>query len=101
MWSSVVNFILTAASMVPFGPPPMPSVSDFHLSSACLRPAERREWGTLTKDERAEWIGAIKVEPSLLPCEICAHLDGDTVLGRDAPQRLGFRIPISGQSTQL
>ena len=73
MWSSVVNFILTVASMVPFfGPPPIPPVSDFRLgTNACLHPAERREWRTLSKAERVEWISAVKVEsPFSPPCDV-------------------------------
>ena len=33
----------------------------------CSNPSVRREWRTLTSDERAEWIDAVKVNPTEHP----------------------------------
>jgi len=62
MWASFKNFLLTTAAMVPFFGPPVPPTTSFRLGTkgACLDPTYRREWRTMSKVERTEWISAIQ-----------------------------------------
>jgi len=40
----------------------------------CVQPTIRREWRTLSDDERAEWITAVKVHINVLPvCSVLPH----------------------------
>jgi len=67
VWSSLVNFALATLSMVPFFGPPSPLVPtmdlnlEFSGAKLCEKPAERREWRTLSRVDKAQWVRAVKV----------------------------------------
>jgi len=64
IWSSLVNFAIATLSIVPFfGPPLVPTMkinADFE-ARLCESPTGRREWRTLSRADKAEWVRAVKV----------------------------------------
>ncbi|KAJ3781625.1 Di-copper centre-containing protein [Lentinula aff. detonsa] len=81
-------------------------------ASTCTDPSVRKEWRTLTKDERAEWIGAVKclselphdsaLTPSVHPDDIAplntssSYYDDIVYVHMDLNHLVGFPIHFTG-----
>ena len=65
---SLFPFFLGRVSLVAASPPNS-EVADgavnFHRGDRCVTPQIRREWRSLSDDQKAEWISAVKVSSLL------------------------------------